>query len=405
MDSLRLPAVKTRDIELVEDRHLIGAFVGNPGGPTLIVIGSLHGNEPAGALALSRVSRDLEALRTKLNGRVFFLAGNKTALSKRVRFVDADLNRSWTEPNLSNIGSPELMSTSEGVELTELDEVIDRILVTAMDEVFVIDLHSTSAETTPFSTVGDTLRNREFAQKFPVRILLGVEEQCQGTMLEYLNNAGAVTLGFEGGQHDSSDTIANHISLVWLALVNAGILAESDAVELDMYRSRLRSQRRGSSIVEIRYREAISEGDDFEMIPGFNNFDPVTKGQALARNNRGPILATESGLIIMPLYQKLGNDGFFIARAISPFWLWLSGVLRGLGVQRFVHLLPGVRPASDDPATLYVNTRVARLLPLQIFHLLGFRRLRRTGHSLIVSRRRHDTSGPFRWEGDKIDGR
>ena len=66
----------------------------------------------------------------------------------------------------------------------------------------MIDLHSTSADGLPFATVGDTMRNRRFAQNLPVTILLGIEEQLDGTMLEYLNNLGAVTLGFEGGQHD-----------------------------------------------------------------------------------------------------------------------------------------------------------------------------------------------------------
>ena len=379
--------------------HLISAFVGKPSGPTLIVIGSLHGNEPAGVIALSRLSWDLEDLEDKLKGRVYFLAGNTRALAEKVRFVDADLNRNWTPQNLSIVGSAELLSTSEGRELTELDQILDGILITAMDEVFVLDLHSTSAEGVPFATVGDTLRNRAFAQKFPVPILLGIEEQLDGTLLEYLNNAGAVTLGFEGGQHDSSDTIKNHISMVWLALENAGILAEADVPDYDLNRWRLTDGKSGTSIVEVRHREAISERDEFEMLPGFNNFDPIRKGQLLARNGQGDIRAVESGMILMPLYQKLGSDGFFIGRKVSRFWLWLSGILRNIGVQKLIHFLPGVRRDENDPGTLIVDTEIARLFPLQVFHLLGFRRRRWSDKKLIMSRRRHDTDAPFKWKG------
>jgi hypothetical protein len=50
---------------------------------------------------------------------------------------------------------------------------------------------------------------------------------------------------------------------------------------------------------------------------------------------------------------------------------------------------------SDDPDTLEINTRVARLFPLQIFHLLGYRRLRWSGDRLVVTRRKFDTAGPF----------
>ena len=384
--------------EKAESGHWIGAFAGKSSGPTLIVIGSLHGNEPAGAIALSGISRELAGLTDKLKGRVYLLAGNTKALSKGVRFIDADLNRHWTPHNLSNVGSAELLDTSEGVELTELDQILDGILITAIDEVFVVDLHSTSADGTPFATVGDTLRNRKFAQKFPITILLGIEEQLDGTMLEYLNNAGAVTLGFEGGQHLSEQTIENHTALVWLALANSGILDATNIPNFENHRQLLASGNRDSRFFEVRYRHAITPADEFEMKPGFNNFYPVRPGDVVAHDRNGPVLAIEKGLILMPLYQKLGEDGFFIGREISPFWLWLSGILRRLGVQRIIHILPGVRRDPDDSATLIIDTRIARLFPLQIFHLLGFRRRRWVDNKLVVSRRRHDTSGPFRWK-------
>ena len=386
--------------EIEAGKHCIGAFVGKSSGPTLIVIGSLHGNEPGGAIALSRLSPDLEELQDKFRGRVYFLAGNTRAFSKRVRFIDADLNRSWTPHNMSNVGSAELLGTSEGTELTELDQILDSILITAMDEVYVLDLHSTSADGMPFATVGDTLRNRKFAKKFPITILLGIEEQLDGTLLEYLNNAGTVTLGFEGGQHLSEKTVETHTALVWLALTNTGILDAKDNPKIDESQDRLLKTGSGTQIFEVRYRHEIDLESDFEMRPGFNNFDPVKKGDVLARDKDGEVTAIESGSLLMPLYQKLGEDGFFIGRRISPFWLWLSGILRGIGIQRMIHILPGVVRDVNDPATLIINTRVARLFPLQIFHLLGYRRRRWAANKLVVSRRKHDTSGPFKWKED-----
>lgn len=386
------PAVKEGD-------HLIGAFTSDPAGPTLIVVGSVHGNEPAGVEALLEISEKLTEISQRFRGRVYLLAGNTRALPRRVRFIDRDLNRSWTKNNLGVVGSQRSRKVSECRELTEIDQLLDSILITARAEVFVLDLHSTSAGGVPFATVGDTLRNRMFAQKFPVRILLGIEEQLDGTMLEYLNNAGAVTLGFEGGRHDSSETVENHISLVWLALVNAGILPVADVPNLELHRSRLAAGKRRLPIVEIRYREAIVADDDFEMNLGFNNFDLISKGQVIARNRHGAIRATESGMILMPLYQKLGEDGFFIGRPVAPFWLKLSEILRRMKVQNLIHWLPGVERDPDDPETLIVNTRLARFFPLQIFHLLGFRRRRWSENKLFVSRRRHDTESPFLQQG------
>ncbi len=378
-----------------QGEHLIGAFIGDASGPTLIVVGSIHGNEPAGAAALTTIAEELGSMSEMLRGRVYFLVGNTRALPEHVRYIDQDLNRSWTRDNMCAVGTDSLTLLSEGRDLTELDSQLDSILITAESEVYVLDLHSTSADGVPFATVGDTLRNRSFARKFPVTILLGIEEQLDGTMLEYLNNAGAVTLGFEGGQHDSQETVANHAALVWLALVNAGILTADQVPDYRGKYKRLAAGARGTRVLEIRYREAITPEDEFEMKPGFNNFDPVRGGQVLAKNRLGPVAAVESGMILMPLYQQLGQDGFFIGRKVAPVWLWLSGVLRRLRVQDLIHWLPGVRRDPNNRETLHVNTRLARFFPLQIFHLLGFRRRRWTLDHLIVSRRRHDTVSPF----------
>jgi len=377
------------------DRHLIAAYSERRIGPTLIVVGGLHGNEPAGVEAMRRVLPLLSELKGKLRGRVYFVAGNRQALQRGERFIDMDLNRAWTRENMASLGTDELCCKSEGRELTELDGLFDSILVTARNEVHVLDLHSTSAGGTPFATIGDTLRNRHFAQFFPVRILLGIEEQLEGTMLEYLNNAGCVTLGFEGGSHGDLATVDNHAAMIWLALVNAGILWEEDVPRLELHKAKLGKQLTGARIVEVLHREAVKPDDRFVMDAGFSNFDRVVKGDILARNLRGDIRSPRSGLILMPLYQKLGEDGFFIGRGVSRFWLWLSGVLRRAKVQNLVQHLPGVTPDPHNQETLTIDTHVARFFPLQIFHLLGFRRRRWVDQKLVVSRRRHDVDSPF----------
>ncbi len=86
-----------------EGAHLIGKFIGDAAGATLIVFGSLHGNEPGGALALRKIAARLEKLRPNLRGRVYLLAGNTRALARGVRFIDSDLNRHWMAENLIKI--------------------------------------------------------------------------------------------------------------------------------------------------------------------------------------------------------------------------------------------------------------------------------------------------------------
>jgi succinylglutamate desuccinylase len=52
------------------------------------------------------------------------------------------------------------------------------------------------------------------------------------------------------------------------------------------------------------------------MRPGYVNFQPIQQGEHLANDTTGPVLAPEDGLILMPLYQPQGSDGFFVVQEI-----------------------------------------------------------------------------------------
>ncbi len=377
--------------------HIIGEFIGDESRRSLVVFGGIHGNEQSGVVAMRRMQSRLKELESRLKGRVYLVAGNTRALQKNVRFIDADLNRHWTDEavkrNIGGTGS--LADCVEDMEQREILEILDRVFSTAQNEVYVMDLHSTSAESEPFAMIGDTLRNREFARKFPAIILLGIEEQLDSTILEYINNLGAVTLGFEAGQHTTKTAVDNQEALIWLALLNSGIVREQDVSRIQ-YENVLKRATEESRLIEIRHRHGIAPTDEFEMKPGYKNFQPIRKGEVLASDKTGGIKAVEGGMILMPLYQKQGNDGFFLGREISRFWLFVSKYLRKLKLGNFVRFLPGVNKHPKDEDALIVNTHVARLFPLQIFHLLGFRKRRWLDEKLVVSRRKHDTVSPFK---------
>jgi len=390
--------IEINDGLVAEGEHLVGEFVGDENGTSLVVFGSVHGNEKSGVIAMREIAPKLKQIEARLNGRVYFLAGNTRAINANVRFIDHDLNRHWTPENIAqnSPGSEVSADAVEDVEQRELLKIVGRVFSTAADEIYTMDLHSTSAESSPFAMIGDTLRNREFAQKFPATFLLGIEEQLDSTILEYINNLGAVTLGFEAGQHSDRNTIESQKALIWLALLNSGIISE-DQADRDKYEGILRrAMGNEKRIIEIRHRQAISASDNFKMKPGYKNFQAVKKGEVLADDKNGEIRAKETSLILMPLYQSQGSDGFFLGREISPFWLWLSRILRKLNIGDLMRFLPGVEQSPDNPDSLVVNTRIARVFPLQIFHLLGFRKRRWKNEKLMVSRRKHDSKSPFR---------
>jgi len=116
----------------------------------------------------------------------------------------------------------------------------------------------------------------------------------------------------------------------------------------------------------------------------------IDKDETLANDKHGNIRSPERGRVFMPLYQPLGDDGFFLVRRVGLFWLWLSAILRKLGADKLAPLLPGVRKDADHPGVLIADRAVARWFTVEIFHLLGYRRRAEAGELVIFSRRHDD---------------
>jgi len=343
-------------------------------GPTLLCIAGVHGNEPAGVRALERTSARLAATRGPARGRFVGVLGNLSALDRAERYVDRDLNRGWLK-------RPGPTGAAEDGEQRALQEILDGVVATSPYGVVVLDLHTTSSAGPPFSLIGDTLANRAFAADLGLPIVLGLEELLDGTLLDYLHGRVSVAVGVEGGRHDDPAAADLLTEVLGRALGRLGMEAAPDA-------PRENGGRPSPRFLEVRHRQQVDPArDGFRMHPGYRNFQPVGEGEVVATDARGPIRVPERGLLLMPLYQRLGEDGFFVVRAIRPLWIRLSALLRDLRLDRCLHWLPGVRAHPGRVATYAVDRRIARWYALEIFHLLGYRRVRERGGVLLVTRR------------------
>lgn len=360
-----------KESRLTLAKREIGHAGGYHEGPVILCMAGLHGNEPSGVHALRRVFRTIESEELSLQGELVGLAGNLRALAAGKRFLASDLNRLWTRERARSVRSAAALA-EEDLEQAELLDAMGRVIEKARGEVIVFDLHTTSSKTVPFTILGDTLKNREFALSFPVPVVLGLEEQLDGTLMEYVTGLGHRGVAFEAGQHDDPRSVDHHEAAIWLAMVRAGVLDEREAPGYRAFASLL--ERAGAGVpraLEVFSRRAVGEG--FQMRPDYRNFDCVRKGEVLAGEKKGPVVAPVSCRIFLPLYQAQGSDGFFLARPVNRIWLALSAFLRRLGLARVIHLLPGVRRHPELKNTLVVNGRIARFFVRELFHLLGFR--------------------------------
>lgn len=379
--------------------RVIGRHRGDEDGPTLVVLGGIHGNEPAGVHAARRVIAALGRLDPPFRGELITLVGNRQALRQDSRFLGLDLNRQWTRERLARFEQtrPGGMKSPEDAEQHELLAELRAAEARARGDLYFIDLHTSSADGPPFLTIGDTLRHRGFALHFPLPVVLGLEEMVDGALLEHMNTRGHITLGVEAGRHDDPRAIDRHEAVVWLSLAAAGLMRRADVPEADARHRMLQESSQGiPPIIEVRYRRVVRPGDGFRMAPGYSNLQAVPKGRLLAHDHSGTIETKEDGLILLPLYQGQGDDGYFWCREVKRFWLRVSAVLRHLHLGSLMWLLPGVRRHPSIPHTLIVDTRVARFYPLELFHLVGYRKRRMHGTILLVSRRPFDLRAPKR---------
>lgn len=366
--------------------HRLGAYSSGREGPRFVLVGGLHGNEPAGVRAILEILHTLEERELPLRGEILGLAGNLAALRHGDRFIDRDLNRMWSR---EEIGSP--LSAEECHEVGEradLLELIEEAIGDATEPVVFVDLHSTSAAGAPFSIIGDTLQNRRIAFSYPVPVILGMEENVEGALLGYFGERGHIAVGFEGGKHDDPLTVRHHVAAIWLTLIAAGALRYRDLPEAVEVYSQLAAAGRGlPGVIETRYRHHVEERDRFTMCGGFGNFDQVESGELLARDRDGPVHAPEAGRLLLPLYQGKGQDGFFLGREVRRFWLRFSTALRKLRLARVVHWLPGVHRVEGEIGTIEVTPVLDRCGARAILHLLGFRRCLSVERHLRFSRR------------------
>ncbi|MGI9544003.1 MAG: succinylglutamate desuccinylase/aspartoacylase family protein, partial [Cyclobacteriaceae bacterium] len=185
-------------------KRVIGSYSCDLPGPTMLFICSLHGNEPSGLVAFERVIERLSKDQPKLHGRLIGLAGNLAALEQNVRFIDKDLNRAWTSERIQGLANGTIGHSwhlSENTEQKDLMDHMKEIFSNRRGPVYVFDLHTTSSVSEAFISINDTIRNRTFAQHFPIPIILGIEEHLEGTILNYINELGHIAIGIEGGQH------------------------------------------------------------------------------------------------------------------------------------------------------------------------------------------------------------
>ncbi len=318
-------------IDQIKKNRIVGERVGSENGPLLIILTQIHGNEPAGLVAVKELFNAIDRERIekpnfKFCGRILALHGNKKAVENNARYIQEDLNRCWTKEKVDQIMSQDPATLQdEAFEQFEILTLIHHYISnTKPTRVLLLDIHTTTAHGGIFTIPAPTTEARRIALTMHAPVLHDFLKGLKGTTLHYFcieNFPGIDITGicFEAGQHNCKDSPKHAISAIINCFAAIGGFYEED---IESKHDILLLQQSNGLPLEAKlvYVHPINPDDDFNMLdyPIYKNFAPIKKGEIIANDKNGPIASPASGLILMPLYQKQGEDGFFIIKEITP---------------------------------------------------------------------------------------
>lgn len=314
----------------INKNRIIGERIGSKPGPLMIVFAQIHGNEPAGYKAVEELFKaiDLEYVKNtnfEFCGRIVALQGNMKAAQANVRYIKKDLNRSWLPKEIDRIRKTKAIEKldPEDQEIKENLDLIDAyIKLCQPPRVVVLDLHTTTAHGGIFTIPSQNPEARRIGLTMHAPVLHGFLDGLKGTTLHYFSQENfdidINAVCFEAGQHQSEDAYKHAVSAIIQCFKSIGGFYAKD---IEIRHDQLLEKRSKGLPLEAKlvYVHRVEAEDNFRMTTTkiYNNFDPIAKGEILAYDKNGPIESPYDGLILMPLYQKQGDDGFFIIQEIT----------------------------------------------------------------------------------------
>ncbi|MCJ7479075.1 MAG: succinylglutamate desuccinylase/aspartoacylase family protein [Candidatus Nanohaloarchaeota archaeon QJJ-7] len=213
------------------------------GEPEITVLGSVHGDEPAGKKAIERIlSEDLDYERP-----VQFIVANEEALEKGRRFLETDLNRSFP-------GSEESNSREERLAHELLEQV---------EDTKVLDIHTTHSYPEPFAT----LKNLDEETLELVRAA-GVDRAVyfpleSNTLTEYVERSVIV----EAGRQGTEEAVDNAVEVIRNFLAYHGVI-DSDYEVSDPELFQYQDTVDGDWEFTAENFEVVEEGETFAVRKG-----------------------------------------------------------------------------------------------------------------------------------------
>lgn len=288
------------------------SFAAPAAGPHTTIVSLVHGNEYAGAIALSRL---LEAGLKPLRGRLSLLFANLDAFSRfdlhqptASRYVDEDLNRVWCRAVLDG--------PRESAELRRAREL--RPLIDTTD--ILLDLHSMLWDSDPLLLSGTTEKARRLALAIGApRLVVGDQGHVGGRrLIDYRPFADPGTkraaVLVEAGQHWVEGTVETMLVTIAGLLRHTGQIGEAGAVALA-------PQKRAAAPVFAQVTMTVTaESSDFRFVRAFRGGEVVRERNTLIALDGDAEIRTphDDCILVMPSLRTCrGHTAVRLAKLVA----------------------------------------------------------------------------------------
>ena len=254
-------------------------------GPRIGMVCNVHGNELCGRKAIHRVLKDHLIER----GSLVLIDGNQEAALLDRRFVKSDMNRMFTDKQLSKANAKDDLARAQYLAQIMPTLKLDQI----------IDFHSTSSEMKhAFSVCFPEAQH--LANMVPVVPIYGFKGIVKGTLIEWMIDQGVPSLVVETGEHYSTKAVNIAEQVVLSVLSHYGLIT---------LKKPLKQKKRPS--FEVLEHVQVRHAASFTLTREYASFDKLDAGELIAKDEKYEYrVPDEKGLyILMPATQSNVRKG------------------------------------------------------------------------------------------------
>jgi predicted deacylase len=277
-------------------------FKAEKAGPSVLILGAIHGNEKCGSKAAQNLIAQIESGTLELVcGAVTFIPiCNPKAYDANQRYIDVNLNRVIKQHD-----APSLYEEHLANQITPI--------IAAHD--FTLDLHSIHSKGSSFAFLDFPHQDAQ-----GVCAVLGVETIITGwpdmyedtddaTTLSFAHEAGKASVTVECGQHDAPKAVEVAQETILNTLKYYGIIAGQA------------KPTQHCSFVQAKHR-IVKENEGILGDGTINNIQhmrAVKKGEKVAEYSNGNIVkAPEDGVILIPFTEaQIGDEWFYVGTLLA----------------------------------------------------------------------------------------